>query len=124
VAAVTGSREGGRARLWFGALGAPIAWALHFVIAYPLVEWACRTGSTFALWASFVVAAIAIVASGAAALSLAREPGDDRTAARRRFMGRSGLLLALLLLFALAAEWAPLVGGDPCVGWGEPAVVS
>jgi hypothetical protein len=122
VAAVIerGGRRGG-ARLWIATLGAPVCWALRLMIAYPLVEHACRSGSTAALNAVSALATAGAVASGLLALAIAREPGEDRVAARRRFMGRGGVALAVLFLLALLAEWSSVWQGDPCAGWGARA---
>lgn len=120
------SKNATSAWLWFGALGGAIAWAVHLVVLYPLVDVACATGSVLLLHA---VTALTLAVALAAALSCRRfgrvsrggsgEPAGDgdarpRQRSRTEFMARAGLWLDVLFAVAIVAEWIPVLLLDPC----------
>jgi hypothetical protein len=106
-----------RALLWFALFGGPVAWTAHLLSSYPLVPWACGTGSVLVLHG--ITAAMFLVAVGAAAsggLALRRyRVGDDLATHRARFMGRVGALLGILFALAILAEGLPPLLSDPCL---------
>jgi hypothetical protein len=97
------------ATLYFGLLGAPVAWTAHFFASYLLVTLAC-TGRLPAprLWLAVATVAAAAVAAaaGAVAVRAARADGDA-AGARRRFLGATGGWLAALFLLAIVLGAAP-----------------
>jgi hypothetical protein len=113
--------------LWFGLLGAPIAWAVHFVICYGLIGVACVAG-----WSQFVLLGLnsvtalvalstlltlpAIIAAGLVArraLLQAREQ-DGAVAERDVYMGRAGLMISGFFLLVVAFEGLIVFVWPPC----------
>lgn len=112
-----------RLSLWFGLLGGPFVWAVHFLLSYGLIEIACRTG----LWMDFTVLGLSGVSFVVLLLTLAAilatacagwlahrneprtqdgEPGQAEE--RSAFMAHTGVLLCglfgvLVLLGGISA---------------------
>lgn len=120
-------------RTWFGFLGAPSVWAIHFMVVYALMEVGCVAG-----WDRFVVAGIngvalatllgtllsvpAIVAAGWVAYGLWRRsprdtPPGKETADQNTHVGQAGVFLSVLFLLAVIFETIPVFVLRPC-GWG------
>src|ERR1700750_3121564 len=91
VARVTEPR--GAARLWFGMMGAPLAWALGFGTDYGLVRMACARQNTLPLHLVALVELAVVAAAGVVAYREWRRAGGGETTdgggpiPRSRFMG-------------------------------------
>ena len=107
----------GPVRLWFAALGSPIAWATHLMVMYPLVEVACRWQTSLPLYASsgllFAVAGLAGVVSWGAVRAMRAHNGAT-VPRRMRFMARFGVWSAVLFLILIAGGTLPVLFDDPC----------
>lgn len=107
----------GSVRLWFGALGSPIAWAIHLMTMYPLVELACRWQTAMPLYAVsallFSVAALAGMVSWHI-LRLMRRRNGATVPRRVRFMASAGLMAAVLFGVAIGGGTLPVFFDDPC----------
>jgi hypothetical protein len=117
-----------RARLWFGLLGAPIAWTVHEIVGAAVIGRSCDLAAGFASWrwSTLTVVSLAAVVIAAAAAIVAYRTyrgwvGNARVfTARSRdsveLMSRLGFLVSLFLLFNIVLFGvAPLVV-DPCIG--------
>ncbi len=117
------------ALLWFGALGAPIAWALQLTINYSFEEWfACAPSTTepgrvlgvevptLAVAVSLVLGAVA-VAAGVAAFSCHRKLSaavSDEVTTRALWMARAGIMNTALYLIIIVASFGPPLLLDVC----------
>ena len=121
---------------WFAFLGGAAAWALHLVIAYALVEVACRSdrlaGSLLGLdtahalgLALTLVAAVTAFGAASVAWSMTKDgiPLDpvDQTGApeaigRRRFMAYAGVVMNGLFLLAIVMGGLPFLVLRACSG--------
>jgi hypothetical protein len=113
-----------RIALWFGLLGAPLAWTAELVAGYFLEDAECSRGS--AHWgiggtpsqaALFAVTAVIAAAAGLAALASWREVrrgrlGDPR--GRIQFMVHSGIVLSAFFLLAVLLTGSGVVALDSC----------
>lgn len=105
--------------LWGGWVIGPVAWALHLMIGYLLVEPACRHGSVAALHA--VTAATLLVALGGALLSWRQlpprgaQPSRSSAIERTRFMALGGVLISLLSAAVILVEGVPNFMLSPCL---------
>jgi hypothetical protein len=109
--------------VWIGLLGAPSAWAAHFMVCYGLMEVGCAAG-----WDGFVVAGLngvaaavllatlltapAIVASGLVAHRLSPRGRDGANDHVRQ----AGLFLSGLFLLAIIFETVSVLVLQPCGG--------
>lgn len=114
-------------RLWFGLLGAPIAWAMHFAICYSLIGIACAAGwdrnqllGLNSVAALVLLSTLAALPVALAALAVARRVGrhagqqDQAQAERDRHMSRAGLLAGGFFLLALLFEALIALVVQPC----------
>lgn len=112
------ARRVSRWALWFGVLAGPLAWTAHLLLSYPLVYVACGVGwwGMALLNAITLATALLAVAGGVVGWRSWRRagPGADPPAGSVRFMGRSGVLLSALFLFAILLEGAPNLALSPC----------
>lgn len=103
--------------LWFGALGAPIAWAIHLVAVYFLTEVACRFETKLPLYgASALLFAVATLAGLVCwyYLRYMRQRNGATVPRRIRFMATAGLAGAILFMVAIAGGTLPMIVDDPC----------
>lgn len=125
---MTSRRPSLDALMWFGLLGAPLAWTLQFLVGYASLEATCNaagrrwgfSAQTLIVVATATGAAIAVLA-GLAALATFRatrgsagEGGSDEDPPKGRlhFMGTVGitvspLFLAIILMGGLGATFLP-----------------
>ena len=117
------------ALLWFGALGAPTAWAVQLVVNYSLEEWfACAPATTdrgqvlsmqvptAALLTSGALTLVAVVA-GAVSISCyrkIREDDADEVAGRAKWMALAGIMNSVLYLIVILASFGPPLLLDVC----------
>ncbi|WP_169808978.1 hypothetical protein [Microtetraspora fusca] len=112
--------------LWFGVLGGVVAWALHLITAWGLVELVCHSGHTavagmslhaVVITATVLPAAIALAALATAWWTSSRELGGwaEWKTDRIRFTAQIGLwldgLAAVIILFGGGA----VATFQPCV---------
>lgn len=112
------ARRVGNFSLWFGMLGAPVAWSLHTLLSYYLLYVVCGTAWTFLLYAVTVVAVLVAAGAGYASWHTwhdqapARDPDvvRMRSVSRRRFMGITGLFISALFGFiTLVVGLTPII---------------
>jgi hypothetical protein len=113
--------------LWFGVLGAPLAWAFQLVAGYGLEEAACGTGTaTDDYWGVSALTPIAVVCAVAAATAVAslasaalthrrvhdRDAYDPRGYAR--FTSLAGVLASTYFLALIALTTVGVLTLEPC----------
>jgi hypothetical protein len=112
--------EPGTLRLWFGTLGALVAWGIHFATTYPLVPLICATGWVWLLYiiaaVTFVVAVIAAIVSWFTWKGLPEEERGDllRPGSRRGFMAFLGIIAGVIFIVAIILGTIPIFIIDPC----------
>ncbi|HET7322181.1 MAG TPA: hypothetical protein VFI96_06775 [Longimicrobiaceae bacterium] len=89
-----GARDIGLARLFFGALGAPAAWALHFNLVYFLDALFCTTGRT-GITLAVAIATLTLGAVAVVAGIVAYRGWRDRRGIETPSAGTVRLLLAM-----------------------------
>jgi hypothetical protein len=116
--------QGARTRLlvWFGLLGAPLAWTLELVVGYGWEEAACapagmrwNIGSTWAhisIFAATAAIAVAALFSAAAGWRTARRSADAR--GRIEFLAAGGVFVSALFLAAVVMTGGGVVALEPC----------
>ncbi|HEX2241035.1 MAG TPA: hypothetical protein VHJ82_07855 [Actinomycetota bacterium] len=123
-------REGrGSFLLWFGLLGAPLAWVTQLVVNYSLEEWfACSPGAqergevaglgvpTAAVIVSATLTVVAVLAGLVAWRCLRRMTtrSDASVGGRARWMAVAGIMNTILYTIALVASFAPPALLDVC----------
>ena len=112
-------------RVWFGVLGAPVAWALQLVSGYALTEATCgeagRAGWDVHLdaWSTAVFAAATLVAMAAGVTSLVtfratRGAGEELPPARIHFLAVIGIAITPLFLAMILMSGLGSVLLDQC----------
>jgi hypothetical protein len=110
-------RPGRNLLTWFGALGAPFAWTLQFLVGFFFAEAACNEAGTRwgvpvdgAAIAATVTAAVVAVLAGLSALAVFRETRDargeggseeDPPLGRMNFLATIGIVISPLFLFII-----------------------
>jgi hypothetical protein len=112
--------------LWFGLLGAPLAWTLQLWLSYGAAEAACAPGASGTLLddtsdvsvaiIGVIAAVVAALALGAALRSATRVSGDDGAPSYVRFMAITGTGVSALFLATIVLGLVPLLALDPCTG--------
>jgi hypothetical protein len=105
--------------LWFGVLGPPGAWLVHFNLGYLLTWHACATHS--ALWLH-VNSAGCLALTGMALLAAWQTMGQpsggdiefEQRHSRRRFMGMLGVLNSVMFALVIIAQTIATVLVVPC----------
>ena len=97
-----------KARLWFGVLGAPLAWVAQFLIGYSLGLAACGAagrkwglsvdGWTLAATAAGAAVAVLATASAVQVYRATRDVGSELPGARIHFLSVISLTIAPLFL--------------------------
>jgi hypothetical protein len=122
IAETTFEEETNLLTLWGGVLIAPAAYFLQLFVAYGLVDWVCRSGNSFVITLTTILALALCLLGGffawtnwkAAGMEFTKDEGDP--ANRTRFMSIGGLILSALFFVAILAQEVPnwIVGA--CVG--------
>ena len=110
----------GKVWLWIGVLTAPLAFLLHLEVNYALVTQLCQ--STHKLSMHLVTLLFLLIAAVGGFIawrnweaSGRRWPGDAGSVLERsRFMAVVGLLISILIVLGLIAQWIPQFIFDPC----------
>jgi hypothetical protein len=113
--------------LWFGLLGAPVAWAVHFAACYSLIGVACAAGwdsytllglnsvTALVLLSILVALPIAIASAIVARRAERRAASQPEVVAERdAYLGRAGMLAGAFFSLALLFEGLVLVVTPPC----------
>lgn len=102
--------------LWGGWVIGPVAWALHLMVSYLLVQPVCRGGGVAALHA--VTMATLLMALGGMALSWRQLPGREAASSRidrTRFLACGGVLISALSAAVILLEGVPNFMLSPCL---------
>jgi cytochrome c biogenesis factor len=106
--------------LWAGLLLAPTAFLLNLGLAYGLVPTACSHHNRLLPHLVHAICFLIAATGGFFALRSWRAcgetwPGDEGgTVGRSRFMAGLGLLLSLMFVLVILAQWIPSFVLDPC----------
>ena len=113
-----------KARLWFGVLGAPLAWVAQFLIGYSLGLAACgaagrKWGLSVDGWTLAATGAGAAVAALATASAMqvyraTRAAGSEPPGARIHFLSMIGLTIAPLFLAIILMGGVGAIVLDNC----------
>jgi hypothetical protein len=122
MGSAAGKEEGGRGDaikhllLWTGAIAAPIAWAIQFLIIYALVPHVCKVGATKSLHlTSAVFILIGVVAGILSWWNLCRrEHTFEEERESITFLGRMGIMTSALFTLIMLAQVIPTFFIDPC----------
>jgi hypothetical protein len=111
--------------VWYGVLGAPIAWAASHVIGWLVTETACSTaGSGWQLsvnaWSATLLVAAGATAAGAEAAAIwsfraTRGAGEDLPGARLHFLAVIGILLGVLFLTLIVISAIGSIALTECI---------
>lgn len=123
--------------LWFGLLGAPLAWSLQELVNVSLAGYACYPHdvplaaplwpqlSGISMWVE-AVALVVCIAAGVVAFASWRRSRDERPGdahqllgsgdGRTRFMAMAGIMTSVLFLLGTAIATINAAGIPPCGG--------
>jgi hypothetical protein len=108
----------GVGELWAGLLVGPTSMLMQLEINYALVLWSCATGHTWPLHLVSVFALLVTVLAGFLAYRIWRRLATDEDSggplARSRFMAAVGILISLLMVAVIVAQWLPVFIHHPC----------
>jgi hypothetical protein len=103
------------AALWFGILGPPLLLLLNLEISYAAAPLACRTGGHLLMHVPSAILFAAVVVAGlGAARHLPRDRREDTVVERPAFMAMVGVLLGMLGIAVIVAQWLPNLFLSPC----------
>ena len=111
----------GSITLWYGFLGAPLAWFFALLFSYPLVPYACWSGNVWTLYALNLVALILTLGAGGTAYRMfadtgAELPGDHATRTdRTRLMAAAGIIFSGLFSLIVIAHLVSTAIMGPCI---------
>jgi uncharacterized membrane protein YhaH (DUF805 family) len=125
---VTKQEGSGSAALWFGVLGAPLAWAVQLVLNYAFEEWlTCTPGSTtpgrlwgigVERWVTGVTGVVTAVAVFAMLVSLScyrrLRDRDTSTGDRARWMAFAGIVNSGIFLLPIGLGFVSPMLLDTC----------
>lgn len=102
--------------LWIGAVGAPIAWAIQFLIIYALVPHVCKVGASKSLHITSAVFILLGVSAGVLSWwNLGRkEHSFEEERESIIFMSRMGLMTSAMFTLIMLAQIIPTFFIDPC----------
>ena len=110
--------------LWFGLLGAPLAWALQLVVGYGVEEAGCAQGSrrwglpTHAFQIVILCVCLAVALGSAIAAAWSWRAAERGRVPNRRgrvaFLAYSGLLASALFLALIVLSGAGAITLDTC----------
>lgn len=106
------------AELWVGVLVGPLAALMQLEVNYALVLWACSHHSTWPLHLVSVLALLVTIVAGLLSFRIwqrvsVNEDGPG-PAARTRLMTVIGVLISIMMLLVIIAQWLAVFIHDPC----------
>jgi len=112
--------------VWFGVLGAPVAFVLQHVVGYALTEAACnRIGTTWSVPLDTLATVLTALCAGIALLgglaalasfraTRAAGEGAPPPAGRVHFLAITGMVVALLMLAIILLDGIGVVAVEGC----------
>ncbi len=97
--------------LWYGVLAGIVFWATHISGMTVFQPYICHTGQVY--WFHLISIATA-VPTAVAFVPCVRALRSDEGLGGIRFLGRMGILLNAIFLWAILAEWVPVFVLHPC----------
>jgi hypothetical protein len=111
--------------VWYGVLGAPVAWASSHVVGWIVTETACSTaGNGWAIsvnaWSAALLLGAGTIAAGAEAAAIwsfrrTRGAGEDLPGARLHFLSVIGILLGILFFTLIVISAIGSIALTECV---------
>jgi hypothetical protein len=114
-------------RLWFGTLGAAVAWFIHLMVVYVLVPVACALEGAGLMWLTTVLLGGVAIAAMFTAWSSWRHMSEEEQGnligemegSRKGFMLYAGLLASGVFLLAILMATIPTFFLNPCTMEGR-----
>jgi hypothetical protein len=112
----------GRLLLWFGLLGAPLAWTAQLIVGYGTDEAACSPAGarwhvgtgTFQAATFAATATVGVAAIGAALWMWRRAESGGDVRGRMLFMASGGVAVGVLFLLLILVTGSGVLSLDPC----------
>lgn len=127
---ITRAETRGSLALWFGILGAPLAWTAQVIIAPDLVEILCYPGAAetglgllyglpVEIFLVVLTAAMALIGIAGLLVSLScarrlRRQGDSSIGGRARWMALAGIFVSGLFTIAIVIGFFPMLFLSAC----------
>jgi hypothetical protein len=99
--------------LFAALLGGHVAWTAHLLASYFVASLPCPPGGTWSTVA-LQAATFSALAVTAAAVAAGRAAARERAAPEQRFLGRFGMALGAVFLFAIVLAAVPAALLSPC----------
>ena len=106
--------------LWTSVLSGPVVFLLNLEVSYVMVDWACNTGSEWALHLVHLVSLAAVVAGTLLGAALWRRVGrswpdqDGTSDSRSRLLAALGTLGGVTFAVSIVAQWIPVMVLGAC----------
>jgi hypothetical protein len=107
--------------LWTSVLTGPVVFLVNMEVNYVMTDWACESGTTWALHLAHLIALAIVVAGGLLGLSLWRRVGQQwpdpggGSVSRSRMLAAVGALGCALFAVCIVAEWITVVVLGSCL---------
>ncbi len=99
--------------LWFAVFGGHVAWTAHLLVGYFLASLACASSGSWS-GAPLHVTTISALAVTVAGVGAGRAAASQRGTPEQRFIGRFGIALSAVFLFAIVLAGAAGAFLPPC----------
>lgn len=93
-----------------------VLWGVHLVAQMAVNGWMCATGRTWPLHALTLLTAVPTLGAAWLGWRIASRPGESSHLVAARFLGWLAVVLNVLSLVLILAEWLPGLVVDPCLG--------
>lgn len=90
-------------------------WMVHLVVQMGLNGWACASGQLWPFHLVTIVTAVPTVGAGWLGWRIARRGEQDPHVVAARFLGWLAVVMNVLSLVLIVAEWLPVLAVDPCL---------
>jgi hypothetical protein len=106
--------------LWTSVLGGPFLFLLNLEVNYVMVDWACNTGTDWAIHVAHFLSLVLSAACALLGLTLLRRvrragPDSDRDNARSRLLATLGMLIGTFCAVSIFAQWIPVMVLGTCL---------
>lgn len=91
--------------LWYGVIAGILFWSIHVTAMTAIQPYVCQTGRVF--WFHLLSVAT-VIPTLVAFVPCIRAMRNDTGLGGIRFMGQLGILLNIIFLWAILAEWVPV----------------